>query len=336
MVAYGRVFARAIANTLTQGDWDYLPVVSQWPLRFTSRYLTAGPTTPAASAKKLHPCRLVSAVCGFSKLDSPRVATAPKHTCAAAFMDKKLYGDDACFVAKHNSTDVLGVADGVGGWRAYGVDPSQFSRRLMETCETLVKMGRFVPSDPVDLLSMGFEEMAENKVPLVGSSTACIVMLDRLQQTLHAANLGDSGYMVVRKGQIVHRSSEQQHFFNSPFQLAIPPVERRGEVHSDMPEDAEVSSFKIELGDIILTATDGLFDNMDDGLILQELSGIKDFHYDTLKSTATSIAKQAHELSYDPEYLSPFARQAKENGYDLTGGKPDDITVLLSMVAAGG
>lgn len=159
------------------------------------------------------------------------------------------------------------------------------------------------------------------------------MILDQTKQTLHAANLGDSGFMVVRKGEIIHRSNEQQHFFNSPYQLSIPPVERRLEVHTDMPEDAEVSSLHMELGDIILTATDGLFDNLDDHLILHELSRIRNTEYSSLKTTATSIAKQARELSYDPEYLSPFAQQAKENGYEVTGGKPDDITVLLSMVA---
>ena len=36
---------------------------------------------------------------------------------------------------KNNSADVLGVADGVGGWRAYGVDPGLFSLNLMKSCE---------------------------------------------------------------------------------------------------------------------------------------------------------------------------------------------------------
>ena len=57
----------------------------------------------------------------------------------------------------------------------------------------------------------------------VGSSTACIVALDKNKQSLHTANLGDSGFLVVRKGDIVHRSIEQQHAFNTPYQLAIPP-----------------------------------------------------------------------------------------------------------------
>lgn len=38
---------------------------------------------------------------------------------------------------------------------------------------------------------------------------------------------------------------------------------------------ADSSSFDVQLGDIILTATDGLFDNMPDYMILQELKKLK-------------------------------------------------------------
>jgi len=61
-----------------------------------------------------------------------------------------------------------GVADGVGGWRDYGVDPSQFSTTLMRTCERLVKEGRFTPSNPVGILTSGYFELLQNKVPLLG------------------------------------------------------------------------------------------------------------------------------------------------------------------------
>lgn len=61
-----------------------------------------------------------------------------------------------------------GVADGVGGWRDYGVDPSQFSGTLMKTCERLVKEGRFVSSSPVGVLTTGYYELLQNKVPLLG------------------------------------------------------------------------------------------------------------------------------------------------------------------------
>ncbi|XP_014819755.1 PREDICTED: protein phosphatase PTC7 homolog isoform X1 [Calidris pugnax] len=228
---------------------------------------------------------------------------------------------------------LLGVADGVGGWRDYGVDPSQFSGTLMRTCERLVKEGRFVPSNPVGILTAGYCELLQNKVPLLGSSTACIVVLDRTSHRLHTANLGDSGFLVVRGGEVVHRSDEQQHYFNTPFQLSIAPPEAEGVVLSDSPDAADSTSFDVQLGDIILTATDGLFDNMPDYMILQELKKLKNSNYESIQQTARSIAEQAHELAYDPTYMSPFAQFACDNGLNVRGGKPDDITVLLSIVA---
>lgn len=61
-----------------------------------------------------------------------------------------------------------GVADGVGGWRAYGVDPSQFSRQLMESCKMVVETGKFKPTKPTDVLATGFDALEENKIPIVG------------------------------------------------------------------------------------------------------------------------------------------------------------------------
>lgn len=52
-------------------------------------------------------------------------------------------------------------------------------------------------------------------------------------RTLHSANLGDSGFIVIREGTVVHESSEQQHYFNTPYQLAIPPPGQEGAVIQD-------------------------------------------------------------------------------------------------------
>lgn len=67
---------------------------------------------------------------------------------------------------------LVGVADGVGGWRDYGVDPSLFSGTLMRTCERLVKEGHFVPSNPVGILTTSYYELLQNKVPLLGECSA--------------------------------------------------------------------------------------------------------------------------------------------------------------------
>lgn len=66
-----------------------------------------------------------------------------------------------------------------------------------------------------------------------GSSTACIVVLNRETSMVYTANIGDSGFVIVRHGEVVHRSEEQQHYFNTPFQLSLPPPGHSGSVLSD-------------------------------------------------------------------------------------------------------
>ena len=67
----------------------------------------------------------------------------------------------------------LGVADGVGGWRTYGVDPSIFPNCLMETCGRLVEEGRFQPNHLIDMLSASYQEVLENKMPQIGEIFIC-------------------------------------------------------------------------------------------------------------------------------------------------------------------
>ncbi|XP_023232950.1 protein phosphatase PTC7 homolog [Centruroides sculpturatus] len=270
--------------------------------------------------------KFLIACCGF-----PKVWTG----FTASLLRRGQFGDDACFVAKYKTTDVLGVADGVGGWRTYGVDPSQFSSSLMRTCERIVLSGRFNPQSPAGIIAASYYELLENKEHIIGSSTACVLVLNRDNSMLYTANIGDSGFLIIRQGQIVHRSEEQQHYFNTPFQLSLPPPSISRQVHNDGPELAETSSFVVQEGDLILLATDGLFDNLPDNMIVQHLSKLRDRNLESIQQSVNSLAFQAHRLAFDSTYLSPFAINARANGIDATGGKPDDITVLLVSVGPG-
>ncbi|XP_065335245.1 protein phosphatase PTC7 homolog [Cloeon dipterum] len=284
--------------------------------------LSSSSPSAAATERPGPEARLVSAICGFPKSVKKRPAA------------RNQIGDDAWFVGRHKALEVLGVADGVGGWRHYGIDPGVFSAFLMQTCERLVTSGACGTSDPAMLLARSFRELLENKQPILGSSTACLVMLNRETSTVHTANIGDSGFLVVRGGQVVHRSEEQTHYFNTPFQLALPPPEHSGRVLSDRPESADVSDFVVEDGDVILLATDGVFDNVPDSLLLAELIGLEGVRDESkIQGVANSIAWMARSLANDPNFLSPFAKSARHNGIDAMGGKPDDITVLLATVA---
>ena len=57
----------------------------------------------------------------------------------------------------------------------------------------------------------------------IGSCTCVLATLDDKAPLLYTANLGDSGYMILRKEGLdlikIFRTKEQQHSFNFPFQV---------------------------------------------------------------------------------------------------------------------
>lgn len=63
---------------------------------------------------------------------------------------------------------ILGVADGVGGWREYGVDPSQVPRTIMSLCNRLLESGKFTPSQPDKLLESAYDEATLAKDAVIG------------------------------------------------------------------------------------------------------------------------------------------------------------------------
>ena len=164
-------------------------------------------------------------------------------------------GEDAFFLTKR----AAGVFDGVGGWSALGVDPGLYSRRLAE----LVRAGTESMDASGSLVSVLDQAAASNDV--VGSCTACLVALSTPLEsaevvsrrgTLTCVNLGDSGLLVMRKGDVIFRSKEQQHYFNCPYQL--------GSQSKDTAYDAFVDRFEVQAGDWFVLGTDGLFDNVYD------------------------------------------------------------------------
>merc|ERR1712147_113644 len=89
-------------------------------------------------------------------------------------------------------------------------------------------------------------------------------MGDRKTCKFHTANLGDSGFLVIRDNQIVHKSEPQCHMFNAPFQLSLTPKNLKvgGRTFNDKPQHSDYSNFQCEEGDVIVLASDGLFDNV--------------------------------------------------------------------------
>ena len=80
---------------------------------------------------------------------------------------------------------------------------------------------------------------------------------------------------------------------------------------------------------MLLLATDGLFDNMSEGTVLDVVAACADA---PVEQIAMQLAHRARALSLDEETDSPFAVLAKENDILWGGGRPDDITVLVSRI----
>ena len=259
-----------------------------------------------------------------------------KHTNAKSMSDSSTGPDEKYETSLDNHADVIGVADGVGGWKLYGVDPSKFSRQLMQNCERLVKSGQFNCKQPAGLLANAYNEMKNSNEKAFGSSTACVAMVGHNSGTMYTANMGDSGLLVVRDGIFVHGTDEQTHCFNTPFQLSLPPPEHMEQgTLIDSPNDADLYKFKVQYGDIILLGTDGVFDNVDINLLLKLINSLNKNNNDVnaLQRCCDSIVLKAQELSRNQTFLSPFAKNAMYHGYrDMFGGKEDDITVVLATV----
>ena len=114
--------------------------------------------------------------------------------------------EDAHFVAKVRLPDEIGqerrdviyagVADGVGSWREYGVDPRDFSRALMQECKNILleagtkgckrvdkgdeKFRRQIA--PCEVMAQAYERVKADNI--IGSSTACVGMFDGLRHLI--------------------------------------------------------------------------------------------------------------------------------------------------------
>ncbi|KAL2757597.1 hypothetical protein ACRALDRAFT_2040017 [Sodiomyces alcalophilus JCM 7366] len=190
-------------------------------------------------------------------------------------------GHDAFFVSRVGDTNAvaLGVADGVGGWVDSGVDPADFSHGLCEYISAAADEYHEDPEDTAEsktphppsarsLLQVGYQLVCEDPTIRAGGSTACVAVAAP-DGTLDVANLGDSGFIQLRLGAVHAYSEPQTHAFNTPFQLSVvpPSVAARmaafgGAQLSDFPRDADVTHHQLRHGDVLVFASDGVWDNL--------------------------------------------------------------------------
>ena len=88
-------------------------------------------------------------------------------------------------------------------------------------------------------------------------------------------------------------------------------------------------------GDVVILATDGLFDNMELDEIVAEVGAWEQSErVSELSALAEQLVHKARLLSLDKMKDSPFALLAKENDIMWGGGMPDDTTVVVARVTS--
>ena len=286
-------------------------------------------------------------------------------------------GQDAFFISSAgNESDVaFAVADGVGGWSDSGIDSAHFSHGICEHMKAFARgFGRATnrPVGPRELLDHGYEEVIADHSIVGGGSTACVATGQR-DGTLEVANLGDSGFIQLRLNAVHYHSNPQTHAFNTPYQLSIvpPKVLARsklfgGKPLSDRPRDASITTHKLRHGDVLVFATDGVWDNLGPADILRIVSrqmteskawvnteqgmtasehlssitkpasGLESEDLDLQSLLAIRITGEAKMASMNMKRDGPFAREVQRYypGEDFHGGKVDDICVVAAIVVA--
>eukprot|EP00529_Nitzschia_sp_RCC80_P011211 CAMPEP_0113469622 /NCGR_PEP_ID=MMETSP0014_2-20120614/15997_1 /TAXON_ID=2857 /ORGANISM="Nitzschia sp." /LENGTH=628 /DNA_ID=CAMNT_0000362111 /DNA_START=12 /DNA_END=1898 /DNA_ORIENTATION=+ /assembly_acc=CAM_ASM_000159 len=207
--------------------------------------------------------------------------------------DQKIHrgGEDAA----STSSNILVVADGVGGWARHGVNPGLFSKALTSRVVELFEQEnkKNVQSEDFDDITTRTTEVEggdnikyysyyhdfltkivhqaniDTGKQHLGSATCTTVMLqeDSLEEDsqfiLHTVNVGDSGYSIHRrlqenndKYELLYASVAGQKSFNFPHQLG-------GSKHGDAVEDvATYASHKLQPNDILVVYSDGVSDNL--------------------------------------------------------------------------
>ena len=291
-------------------------------------------------------------------------------------------GQDAFFVSRLGAdpSDVaLGVADGVGGWSESGVDSADVSHALCTYMAAKAHDGKSPPLTARQLMTQGYEAVCHDPKIVAGGTTATVALLKK-GGILEVANLGDSGYILLRLNGVHAASVPQIHAFNTPYQLSVvpPSVLRRASMFGggplmDQPRDAEVTHHDLRHGDVLILASDGVWDNLFTTNILQIVSRVmqekgawttssadagvevaKDLkaitkvpdHQTSLPKKpqelvalqsvlATEIVAAAKSASMNKNHESPFVKEVRKYyPHDsYSGGKVDDICVVVAVVS---
>ena len=225
-------------------------------------------------------------------------------------------GDDAIAIA--HKENMVGVADGVGSWRAEGILPRPYAQSILQKSIEQVQAGK---AGLRDLLFQAYKQTEKLGIP--GSTTVDLVRI--LGSQAKGIHLGDSGVMIIRNNQVVLQTNPLQSPFNYPYQL--------GAGHQT-PADADLWQFTIKKKDWIIVGSDGLFDN----LYPKEIVEILETAVNSTNAV-DELTRASYLASKDLKRWSPFAQNkyaatdfSDFDPIEFLGGNPDDISCIVGLV----
>lgn len=207
------------------------------------------------------------------------------------------YGDDVAFIKQFNQQIIIGLSDGVSGNRHHGLDPYKFAHELINSCieETDIIHGL---SSMRGLVHRAIRSVEKRSI--FGSATLCLLSIDKYSSCLRSLNIGDSGFMLIRNKQLLLRSYPQYHRGSSPFQLSSFPhshlfSSNLTRLYHDKPSDGQYFEQKLQIGDLLLIASDGLFDNLYEDFIVQILNNHldEDITIESLQNVCEMLVESA-------------------------------------------
>ena len=208
--------------------------------------------------------------------------------------------------------------------------------------------------------ALDYAEICCKEESLTGSCTSCVTLFDIHSGSYEVLNLGDSGVAIFRKvgdkRKMIYKSEFTLHGFNFPHQIGNIGDPKLGKMKSDTSKDAILQTIQIEDGDIAVMATDGLWDNVFDSEIESILSGddiaqvdhaaeknsiaTEETHNEAKKhldDVVREIALLSIQKAANPKSKTPWSVSVVEHYKEpkYTGGKPDDLTFLVTYFKKG-
>jgi protein phosphatase PTC7 len=248
-------------------------------------------------------------------------------------------GEDAYFISKRKN--MMGISDGVSAWSAYGLGNSGYLAFYLMSNARVAAEKREV-ADTEKLLNDSFEavwDLHDNKLVSIPNGSATITTLRLYQDPatkqhyIQYSNLGDCMVLIIRPERLdeniinlrtIHISKKLYSYHEHargvpvPLQLVFYPAQGR-KLSTEQSGGVETSTVPVQAEDIVILATDGLWDNLTND--------------DVLRIVATQHSTRSKNSQGEVRPFNPtdVAKKLVEEAY-RTNLKPDDITTIVGIV----